>query len=90
MEETTIWSNEGKFTVQVSVTPTQPKGSLFVLYIDGKQFGEPQRQSIFPLMGVERGEHNIVVNAETKSGKVLASSLPRKIFLHQTTMLKKR
>jgi hypothetical protein len=82
----TIRSNEGKFDVIVSVTPTLPRGILLALFIDGEVKAQPQSSSTFSLTGIYRGEHIIVVKALDQNGKVLASSSPRKIFLHQASV----
>lgn len=84
----TIRSNEGKFDVIVNVAPTLPRGILLALFIDGEVKAQPQSSTTFNLTGIYRGEHNIVVKALDQNGKVLASSSPRKIFLHQANVSK--
>ncbi|MGX9462151.1 DUF4124 domain-containing protein [Shewanella sp. A14] len=86
-EEATIRDNNGDFTVNVSVAPKLPRGTLLTLLIDGLITIEPQSSPTFEIKGVFRGEHIIIVNAVTQNGKVLASSSPRKIFLHQASLL---
>ncbi|UJF22452.1 DUF4124 domain-containing protein [Shewanella sp. OMA3-2] len=82
----TIRSNEGKFDVIVNVAPTLPRGILLTLFIDGEVKAQPQSSTTFSLTGIYRGEHIIVVKALDQNGKVLASSSPRKIFLHQANI----
>ncbi|MGE6570182.1 DUF4124 domain-containing protein [Shewanella vesiculosa] len=85
-EEATIRDNNGAFTVSVSVSPELPRGVMMTLLVDGIVTAPPQASNIFTLTGINRGEHSLVVNAVTQSGKVLASSSPRKIFLHQASV----
>ncbi|WP_137223622.1 DUF4124 domain-containing protein [Shewanella sp. MEBiC00475] len=85
-EDTTIRDNNGAFTVSVSASPQLPRGVLFTLLVDGVTTASPQVSNEFQLTGINRGQHSIVVNAVTQSGKVLASSSPRKIFLHQASV----
>jgi len=85
-QEATVRDNNGDFTVSVSVAPQLPRGVLLTLLIDGVVTVQPQASTEFQLTGINRGEHSLVVNAVTQSGKVLASSSPRKIFLHQASV----
>lgn len=85
--EATIRSNEGEFTVTVGVSPELPRGALLALYVDNKLTIQPQTSTVFNLTGVYRGEHSIIVKMLDQSGKVLASSSPRKVFVHQASVL---
>ncbi|MFT6978067.1 MAG: hypothetical protein ACJAZA_001786 [Shewanella psychromarinicola] len=85
-QEATVRDNNGNFTVSASVAPELPRGVLLTLLIDGVIIAQPQVSPVFQLTGINRGEHSLVVNAVTQSGKVLASSSPRKIFLHQASV----
>ncbi|MFC1518450.1 DUF4124 domain-containing protein [Pseudomonadota bacterium] len=85
-QEETIRNNNGNFTVVASAAPELPSGFLMALYIDDLLYGQPQASSIFNVTEVNRGEHNLVVKVLTQNGKVLASSSPRKIFLHQASV----
>ena len=85
-EEATIRDNNGEFTVSVNVSPQLPRDVLLTLLVDGVITVPPQTSNEFQLTGINRGQHSIVVNAVTQSGKVLASSPPRKIFLHQASI----
>ncbi|WP_282109161.1 DUF4124 domain-containing protein [Shewanella algicola] len=86
-EEATIRDNNGDLTVNVSVSPQLSRGSMLTLLVDGVLTEGPQTSATFTLSGIFRGEHTIVVNAVAQNGKVLASSSPRKIFLHQASVL---
>ncbi|WP_394129240.1 DUF4124 domain-containing protein [Shewanella maritima] len=85
-EESTIRQNSGNITVVSSITPKLPKGVFLSLYLDGELLIQPQISSRFELINIDRGEHTIVVKAVTQNGKVLASSSPRKVFLHRATL----
>ncbi|MCW3172074.1 DUF4124 domain-containing protein [Shewanella subflava] len=87
--EETIRSNEGKFDVTVSVAPKLLRGMFLALFIDGEIKAQPQTSTTFNLEGIYRGEHAIVVKALDQNGKVLASSSPRTIYLHQATLVKR-
>ncbi|AZG74991.1 DUF4124 domain-containing protein [Shewanella livingstonensis] len=85
-QEATVRDNNGALTVSVSVTPQLPRGVLMTLLVDGIIVAPAQVSNIFQLTGISRGEHSLIVNAVTQNGKVLASSSPRKIFLHQASV----
>ncbi|MDP5146441.1 DUF4124 domain-containing protein [Shewanella sp. ULN5] len=87
--EETIRSNEGKFDVTVSVAPKLLRGMFLALFIDGEIKAQPQTSTTFHLEGIYRGEHAIVVKALDQNGKVLASSSPRTIYLHQANLVKR-
>ncbi|QIR15859.1 DUF4124 domain-containing protein [Shewanella aestuarii] len=84
--EETIRDNSGNFDVTVSITPKLPNGVSLALFVDGTIKVQPQTSTVFQLRGIYRGEHTIVVKALDQNGKVLASSSPRKIFLHQASV----
>ncbi|NMH67168.1 DUF4124 domain-containing protein [Shewanella salipaludis] len=88
-EEATIRNNNGDFELRVEVTPELAGQHLLALFMDGKLQGEPQRQSLFSLKNIDRGAHSLQVRVVTQNGKVLASSSPRKIFLHQAAQFAK-
>lgn len=85
-EEATVRDNNGDFEVIATVTPEIKGRYLMALKLDGQVIGQPQVGGIFKLTNIDRGEHTLVVDAMTQSGKVFASSSPRKIFLHQAAM----
>lgn len=86
-EEATVRDNNGDFEVTAIVTPEIKGRYLMALKLDGQVVNPPQVGGIFKLTNIDRGEHTIVVDAMTQSGKVFASSSPRKIFLHQAVMV---
>lgn len=83
-EEETIRSNEGHIAIALQIEPELAPSHLLVLFMDGKQQGEAQQSGLFQVSNVDRGEHTFVIKALAQDGKLLASTLPRKIFLHRT------
>jgi len=85
--EETIRSNEGNFNVRASIDPEPPTGALWVLRLDGKVWRDAMTSPFFQLENVDRGEHSIQVQLVARNGKILASSLPRTLFLHRATLM---
>ncbi len=85
-EEETIRSNEGNITIIADISPQLFSPHKLVLYMDGEKQGASQSSNLFKLKGIDRGEHTFTVKAVTKNGKQLASSKPRKVFLHRTSL----
>ena len=83
--EATVRNNNGDFTVSAMMLPEAPKGSRFQLLLDGKTVGSPQGNPVFQLRGIDRGEHQISVQAINAQGLTLAETEPRVIFLHRAT-----
>ena len=85
-EEATVRDNNGDFEVVATVSPEIKSQFLMQLKLNGQIIAPPQVGGRFKLTNIDRGEHTIIVDAMTQNGKVLASSTPRKIFLHQAAM----
>lgn len=85
-EEETIRSNEGKITLIANSDPQLSSAHEFVLYMDGQQLGSAQKSGLFKLSDIDRGEHSFVIKVLSKSGKQLATTPPRKVFLHRTSL----
>ncbi|MEZ9196716.1 DUF4124 domain-containing protein [Shewanella sp. 10N.286.54.B9] len=83
-EEETIRSNEGEISIAVQLEPELASSHLLVLFMDGKQYGDAQQRGLFRVTNIDRGEHSFVIKALTQDGKLLASTPPRKVFLHRT------
>ncbi|WP_076415285.1 DUF4124 domain-containing protein [Shewanella sp. UCD-KL12] len=82
-EEETIRDNEGNITIMATISPDLAAKHVLVLLMDGVVVGAPQNTPIFNLENVDRGEHSFVIKAVAQNGKQLASTSPRKIFLHR-------
>lgn len=85
-EEETIRSNEGNITIIADISPQLFPPHRLALYMDGKKQGSSQSGNLFKLREIDRGEHTFTIKAVTKNGKQLASSKPRKVFLHRTSL----
>ncbi len=85
--EETIRDNAGDFQVQVEVEPELASGHFLQLYIDGISSSDAQRSNLFQLKNIDRGEHTLQLKAVQQNGKVLASSSPITIFLHQAGLM---
>lgn len=85
-EEATIRSNEGDITIITNIAPQLADTHELVLYMDGVQIGSKQTLGLFKLTNIDRGEHTFVVKALNNNGKQLASTPPRKVFLHRTNL----
>ena len=83
-EEETIRSNEGKISLALQIEPELAVNHFLVLFMDGKQQGDAQQSARFQLNNIDRGEHSFIVKALTQDGRLLASTPPRKVFLHRT------
>ncbi len=82
-EEETIRDNEGNITIMATISPDLAPRHVLVLLMDGVVVGAPQNTPIFNLENVDRGEHSFVIKAVAQNGKQLASTSPRKVFLHR-------
>ncbi len=82
-EEETIRNNEGKITIMAMISPNLEAKHVLVLLMDGIIVGTPQTSPIFSLKDIDRGEHSFVINVVAQNGKQLASTSPRKIYLHR-------
>ncbi|GIU11204.1 MULTISPECIES: DUF4124 domain-containing protein [unclassified Shewanella] len=83
-EEETIRNNEGEITLIAKSHPQLSPAHEFVLFMDGQQLGSAQKSGLFKLSDIDRGEHSFVVKVLSKNGKQLATTPPRKVFLHRT------
>lgn len=81
--EATVRNNNGDFTVSASISPKPPLTTRYQLLLDGSPHGTPQDGPWFQLRGIDRGEHSIQVQALNGSGKVLATTASRIIYLHR-------
>ena len=78
--ETTIFDNNGKVEVAVSLSPALRDGDRIALELDGHR----ERQSSdtrLELSGVERGEHVLQARAVDRNGTLLISSAPARFKL---------
>jgi Domain of unknown function (DUF4124) len=81
--ETSFPMGPGNFSVSVKVDPALKKYEGLQLFIDGQPWGSPQRDTMWDLINVFRGQHDLTVSVVDNSGQVLAMSAPVRVFVHR-------
>ena len=81
--ETSIARGPGNFSVRANVTPALKKYEGLQLFMDGTPWGTPQRDTLWDLTNVFRGQHDITVGVVDNAGKSLAISAPVRVFVHR-------
>jgi len=85
MEDTVI-SNQGEVVVQSNVSPELAAHHKLRLVLDSNQQSPLQQSSNFRLLGVERGEHQLQLQALDQNGKLIAESPVTTFYLRKTTI----
>lgn len=85
MEDTVI-SNQGEMVVQSDVSPELADHHKLRLVLDNNQQSPLQQSSNFRLLGVERGEHQLQLQALDQNGKLIAESPVTTFYLRKTTI----
>lgn len=80
----TIRNNLGELTIVARMEPQT--GGTYQLLMNGVPYAS-QDNPVFALEGVNRGEYQYQVQFLNNSGKVLASSEQRVLYLHQSSAL---
>lgn len=89
--ETTIPMGPGNFSLSAQITPTQGRGELLQLYMDGAAWGVPQDNPSWSLTNVYRGAHDLHVAVIDANGKELAKSAAVRVYvLRPSTNFKNR
>jgi len=81
--ETSFPMGPGNFSVSVRVDPALQKYEGLQLFMDGQPSGSPQRDIVWDLTNVFRGQHDITVAVVNNTGKVLAMSAPVRVYVHR-------
>ena len=81
--ETSFPMGPGNFSVSVRVDPALKKYEGVQLFVDGEPRGLPQRDTLWDLTNVFRGQHDLTVALVDNSGQVLAMSEPVRVFVHR-------
>jgi len=81
--ETSFPMGPGNFSVSVSVTPALKKYDGLQLFMDGTPWGSPQRDTLWDLTNVFRGQHDITVGVVDADGQTLVMSSPVRVFVHR-------
>ncbi len=84
--EATVISNQGEVVVQTDVSPMLADHHKLRLVLDNNQQSPVQQSSNFRLLGVERGEHQLQLQALDQNGKLIAESPVTTFYLRKTTI----
>lgn len=84
--ETSIPMGPGNFSVSVTVVPALEKYDGLQLFMDGTPWGSPQRDTLWDLTNVFRGQHDITVGVVDADGETLAMSPPVRVFVHRPSV----
>ncbi len=86
-QQGTIRDNNGTVYVSGSVSPLFSQGLRVVLYLDGKQIAGPTGNANFILRDIERGEHQLSLELQNNSGKVIATSPTTTFYMHRASVI---
>lgn len=82
--EATIRNNSGDITI---ASATESKGSFtYQLWFNGEPI-QSNNSGLFSLTGINRGAHQYFVQLKDNTGKTLASSEQRTLYLHKASVL---
>ena len=81
--EATIRNNSGRLTIVASIAPAV--SGLYQLEINSQIFESPT--GIFQLNDMDRGAYQYTVKFTDNSGKIIASSISRNVYLHKASAL---
>ena len=84
--ETSFPMGPGNFTVSVLVTPALAKYEGLQLFIDGTPQGSPQRDTMWDLTNVFRGQHDLTVSVVDSAGKTIVTSDPVRVYVHRPSI----
>lgn len=70
--EESIWSNEGKLDVSLSLEPTLRNGHSIAISVDGNRV-KSGSELTYQLSGIDPGEHKLTVEIVDSVGKVIQS-----------------
>lgn len=79
--DTVIPMGPGNFSVQAAATPTLRSGELLQLTIDGKPYGEAQRDTRWSLTGMFRGGYDLEVARLDADGEIIARSDTVRVYV---------
>ncbi|CAI3792728.1 DUF4124 domain-containing protein [Rheinheimera sp. MM224] len=85
MQDTVI-SHQGEVVVQSDVSPQLAEHHKLRLVLDNNQQSPLQQSSNFRLLGVERGEHQLQLQALDQNGKLIAESTVTTFYLRKNTI----
>lgn len=82
----TVHSHQGEVVVQSDVSPQLADHHKLRLVLDGTQQSPLQQSRNFRLLGVERGEHQLQLQAIDQNGKLIAESPVTTFYLRKNTI----
>lgn len=82
-DETSFPMGPGNFSVSVRVSPSLKKYDGLQLFVDGEARGSPQRDTLWDLINVFRGQHDLTVAIVNNAGETLAMSEPVRVYVHR-------
>jgi len=85
-KEETVISNQGEVVVQTDVSPQLADHHHLRLVLDNSQQSPTQQSSNFRLLGVERGEHQLQLQALDQNGKLIAESTVTIFYLRKNSI----
>lgn len=81
--ETSFPMGPGNFSVSARVSPALKKYEGVQLFVDGEPWGSPQRDTMWDLINVFRGQHDLTVAVVNNAGETLAVSEPVRVYVHR-------
>ncbi|MEI6895144.1 MAG: DUF4124 domain-containing protein [Colwellia sp.] len=81
----TIRDNTGSVYIAGGIKPRFKSGFEVQLVLDGIPHKKPQKNSMFSLRGIDRGEHKIKMLLLDNKGKIIASSASVTFYMHRTS-----
>lgn len=81
--EATVRNNHGLVRVDVITAPELREEDRFIIFLDGKQEGNPQISHSFTLTGIDRGTHTVMVKVLDPNGHVVAQTDEVVFHLHR-------
>jgi hypothetical protein len=84
--ETSFPMGPGNFSVSVQVDPPLKKYEGLQLFMDGAPWGAPQRDNMWDLTNVFRGQHDLTVGVIDNAGKTLVMSEPVRVYVHRPSI----
>tara|TARA_R110002049_G_scaffold59729_9_gene161327 strand:+ start:3662 stop:4192 length:531 start_codon:yes stop_codon:yes gene_type:complete len=81
--ETSFPMGPGNFSVSARVSPALKKYVGLQLFVDGEAWGDPQRDNMWDLINVFRGQHDLTVAVVNNAGETLAVSEPVRVYVHR-------
>ena len=87
LDDTSIRSNAGDISLDLSVKPEKESTQKVQLLIDGIPQGEPQNSLRLTATNIDRGEHKLSAQLISEDSKILATTEPVLIHLVRASLL---